>query len=636
MCGICGIVEFAARPVDRGALDQACAALRHRGPDHGGVWLAAADRAALGATRLKVLDPSAKADQPLHSRDGRFHLVYNGEIYNFRELRAELASFGDSFVTDGDTEVVLAACARWGVEAFFRFNGMWSLAFYDSQTGAGFLSRDRFGVKPLVYVADSASLRFASELRGLVQLGPWNRGLDSEALVQHLQFGYIAHPSTIYENARRLSPGHYLPFGPDAPGRPVRYYQPRPKPQTPSPEPYGDACLSLRQSLADAVAARRVSDVPIGAFLSGGLDSSIIVRELSTAIGQPVQTFSIGYAGHESHDETRYARLAAEAFRTQHHELVLTERDVIEAIPEILSHLAEPVGDSSIIPTSLLSRFARRFVTVALSGDGGDELFGGYWRYLAHSSYAAYCGIPAIVRRLMVEPVLSAMSASRASGLGNRARQFRKLIAARGAEPLSRHVVWSRILAPEAEDVLTDRSLPLACDSRAIEAARESTAGLNGDVLNRVLAFDLQYQLPADMLQKVDLASMMHSLEVRVPFLDYRVVESALAMPSNWKIDRGIGKRVLMDAYRGRLPDEILDRGKQGFEVPVGEFFRGSLLPMFHDIVTRRTVESVGLLSYPAVERLFQDHVARRADHTAVLWALLSLCWWLTRSRGGA
>jgi len=627
MCGICGIVELSQRPVDREALDRACAQLRHRGPDHGGVWVAGDGRVGLGATRLKVLDPSARADQPLH-RAERFHLVYNGEVYNFREIRAELSGLGETFVTDGDTEVVLAACARWGTEAFHRFNGMWALCFYDSQTRTGFLSRDRFGVKPLVYVEDGSALRFASELRALTQLGGWDRNLHQPAVVQHLLFGYIAHPATIYEKARRLSPGYCLPFDAAGVREPVRFYAPHPRP---TPADYNNACGALRRALSDAVVCRRVSDVPIGAFLSGGLDSSIIVRELSGAIGQPVQTFSVGYADEKAYDETRYARLAAEAFGTQHHELALTQGDVVSVIPAILDHLSEPVGDSSIIPTTLLSRFAREFVTVALSGDGGDELFGGYWRYLGHKTLAAYARVPRLLRRGVVEPLLYVMAASRSSKLGNRVRQFRKLLRGDAPDPITRHVAWSRILPPEAEGLLADRHMAISCDLRTIEIAKESTAQLNGDGLNRILGFDLQHQLPADMLQKVDLASMMHSLEVRVPFLDYRLVELALGLPSNWKIERGIRKRVLLDAYRGRVPDAILDRSKQGFEVPIGEFFRGPLREMFHDVVNKPTIDSFGVLSFEAVESIYADQLARRADCAELLWALLSLCWWHTR-----
>jgi asparagine synthase (glutamine-hydrolysing) len=584
-------------------------------------------------------------------------LVYNGEVYNFRELRAALETSGDVFSTDGDTEVVLAAINHWGSEAFSRLNGMWALCWYDSELRRGVLCRDRFGVKPLFYALQGAALYFASELRALTHLGPWDRGIDSRAVTEHLSFGYIAHPRTIYRNARRLPPGHYLSFGPEGAADPVRYYTPLPRP---SGGDYSAARTGLRRALADSVVARRVSDVPVGAFLSGGLDSSIIALELSKSIGRPVQTFSIGFRGQKSYDETHYARLAARSLGTQHREWRLTDDEVLRAIPRILDHLSEPVGDSSIVPTALLAQFARQYVTVALSGDGGDELFGGYWRYLGHRAIAAYARAPLALRRLLIEPFVSRLAASRPSGGGNRMRQLRKLLMAGGPQddpmlsawlPLSwtkerdsrpagevssavraalaRHITWSRIVPGELAASLLDPEEGRHCDSDMLAIAERCAAeGDGSDPLNAVMAFDVQHQLPADMLQKVDLASMMHSLEVRVPFLDYRVVELALGMPSAWKIDRGQQKRVLIDAYRGRLPDVILDRSKQGFEVPVGELFRGPLRQVFHDVVTEKRISSLGLLSYPAVEGLYAAHLSRRADHASLLWALLSLCWW--------
>ena len=433
MCGICGILRFDGGPAAVGAVERACATLRHRGPDHTGVWTSDAGQggAALGATRLAVLDPRSDADQPFH-RGGRFHLVYNGELYNFRDIRRELMVAGESFVTDGDTEVVLAACARWGGDALRRFDGMWAIAFYDANERRGFLARDPFGIKPLLYATGAGQLAFASELRALACLGPWDRGIDPSALVQHLSFGYIAHPATIHRGARRLPPGHFLPFGPSGPGEPQRYDEPRSAADPDTPRDYAESCSAIRGRIADAVARQRVSDVPIGAFLSGGLDSSIIVLHLAEATGRPIRTFSVGYADHQAYDERRFARLVASRFGTQHEEAVLTERDVLDAIPRILDHLGEPVGDSSIIPTALIAQVARRYVTVALSGDGGDELFGGYWRYLAHASLASYRRIPGPLRTRLIEPLLASMSASRSSSLGNRVRQFRKLLRAGG------------------------------------------------------------------------------------------------------------------------------------------------------------------------------------------------------------
>ncbi len=653
MCGICGVVSFRGEPVDVVALNRARAALKHRGPDQSGCWIDQASGGAvgLGATRLCVLDPSPVGHQPMRHRSGRFHLVYNGEVYNFRELRTELVAMGDKFATEGDTEVVLAACARWGTDALNRFNGMWALCFYDSAERAGFLARDRFGIKPLLYSLGGAKLAFASELNALTCLGSIDSELDGDALLQHLQFGYIAHPRTIYRSMRRLSPGQLLLFNAKNAADPSPFYDVLDRIRRPfaegdstswngtqgdsqdpcRPEPAARS-QSLVRKIARAVTVRRVSDVPIGAFLSGGLDSSIVVHHLAAASPQPVKTFCVGYEGQRSFDERRYARLVAERYETDHHEMILSDRDVLAAVPRVLDRLGEPFGDSSIIPTALLSEFARRHVTVALSGDGGDELFGGYWRYLGHGTLDAYSRIPRLLRRLVVEPAMASLSASRAGVLANRVRQFRKLLRAESADALARHVVWSRILSPQAECVLAHANRAADLDAATASLARRLTDLMpDDDPLNRVLAFDLLYQLPSDMLHKVDQASMMHSLEVRVPLLDYGVVEHALGLPSSAKIDRGIRKRILIDAYRGVLPDDVLDRPKQGFEVPIGEYLRGPLQPMFRDVVSRSALESIGMLSYDGVERVFQAHLARQADHTDLLFAVLSLCWWWRR-----
>jgi len=375
-----------------------------------------------------------------------------------------------------------------------------------------------------------------------------------------------------------------------------------------------------------------VSDVPLGAFLSGGLDSSIIVKHAAEATPDRIATFAVGYEGQRAYDERRYARLIARQFDTDHHEVVVTQGEAIDAVPRVLEHMGEPFGDSSIIPTSLVSRFAAGSVKVALSGDGGDELFAGYWRYSAHAALNAYLRLPPALRKMFIEPLLLRARASKSSTIGNRLRQFRKLLRGNASDPFARHAAWSRILAPEAEDILRESEDV----SRAVSAFVAAAQGLiehtaDGNALNRVLAFDLQYQLPSDMLHKVDLASMMHSLEVRVPMLDPSVVEFALSLPPQYKLLHGGRKRTLIDAYRGHLPDEILDRPKQGFEIPIGEFLRGPLKDFFQSTVDRKTVDALGVLSYEAVRRIYDDHCARRGEHADLLFAILSLCHWHSR-----
>ncbi len=600
--------------------------MHHRGPDQSNQWVDGS--VGFGAVRLVVLDPSHDAGQPMHDSSNRFHVVFNGEIYNFESIRRELEALGHAFRTCGDTEVVLTACMQWGVESLARFNGMWSLAFYDSHEESGFLSRDRFGIKPLFYGLHDDELRFASELDAYTTLGPFNDSIDPAATRQLLRYGYIAHPRTIYEQVRRLAPAHVLEFEQGGVKRVRRYFDPY-HAVGHTPSSYGDAQTRLRRALADAVTVRRVSDVPVGAFLSGGTDSTIMAYHLQRCVGKPIDTFSVGFPSYGGYDESHYARSVAAILGTRHHELMLSESDVVEAIPRMLDHLSEPFGDSSIIPTSLLSAFARQHVTVALSGDGADELFAGYWRYAAHDSWRAYQRIPTWVRRRLIEPTLARLASSKSSAIGNRVRQFRKLLRSRSLDPLARHLAWSRIVSEQTCQVFRKGDDVDGLDDTTVDLADAMTADYGSDdPLNRILAFDLQHGLPADMLHKVDVASMMHSLEVRVPFLDPSVVNLAWRMPGCWKMDRGRRKRVLVDAYRGLVPDVALDRPKRGFEVPIGEMLRGPIYGLFRDVVDRPTVEADNLLSFDGVERLLADHCARRSENADILFTILSLCWW--------
>jgi asparagine synthase (glutamine-hydrolysing) len=623
MCGIAGVVRFDGGSVSAESLQRACAAMQHRGPDDSGVWTEeAGGNVGLAATRLAIYDPTPAGHQPMH-RDGRFHLVYNGALYNFREIRRELIDLGESFQTESDTEVLLAACVRWGVTACRRFNGMWAFAFYDSVSRRGFLCRDRFGIKPLLYQSDRGRLSFASEMGPLLAMGPIDETVDTTALLHYLQFGWFARGETIHRDVRRLEPGQFLSFSAEGASEPTAWTTP-PESQEKVAD-YAAACATLRRLLGNAVTSRRTADVPVGAFLSGGLDSSIVVAHHAESSARPVRTFSVGFADQPGYDETGFARLAARRFATEHTEIRLTTRDILESIPRFLDHLSEPFGDSSIVPTALVAQVAARDVKVALSGDGGDELFAGYWRYLAHGAATAYRRIPAWIRANLLEPLAARATVGRATRGKDRLRQFRKLLRGVDRDPFHRHLAWSSILAPEARDVLIDAT-----------AAEAPSGERNGDSLQRILTFDLRNQLPADMLAKVDLAAMMHSLEARVPFLDDRVAEFAASLPIHFKIDRGRKKRILVDAYRGILPDEILDRPKKGFEVPVGEFLRGPLEPLFRDVVTQPTIESFGVLRFSAIQRVFEEHRARRADHADLLFAILSLCWWHCRARSFA
>ena len=562
---------------------------------------------------------------------GRLVIVFNGLIYNYRELRRQLADAGCRFRTDTDTEVILNGYLTWGQDLLRRLNGMWAFCIYDMHDRAGLLARDRFGIKPLLYSSFDDQLVFASEMSALKSLSDAPRDLRPASIHHLLRFGYIPHPDTIYHSCHRLSPGHLLHFDERGVQTPQRYYQLKVDPDL-QRLTYEDACSEVRARIGRSVERRMVADVPLGAFLSGGLDSSIIVSHLATASSSPPQTFSIGFKDQPRYDETHYADIVARRFNTDHHPFMLSFADVIDHLPKMLDHLGEPFADASLIPTSLVSAQTRQNVTVALSGDGADELFGGYYRYLGHHYLRRYRFLPQWVREVFVEPLLAVLPSAKSSGFGNRIRQAKKLLRTTVDDPLERHFIWSRILSPEAE-----RQLDPGGEMPYFPAFQPFFEGVLGpelfrrwadDPLNQILLMDLHYQLPADMLHKVDLAAMSHALEVRVPMLDPEVVELAAALPSSFKLQGTTKKRLLVDAYRDHLPPEILTRPKMGFELPIGEFLRNELRDMFLSTVTREIVESIPPLHFDGIIQIYKDHTTRRAENADILYAILVLCWW--------
>lgn len=628
MCGIAGVIDFRGREIAQDRLLAAREAVAHRGPDDRGLWRHASDRffAALVHTRLAVLDTTDAGHQPFADPSGRFHLAYNGEVYNFADLRRSLEG-RYPFRTQCDTEALHAALIHEGTAALGRLNGIFAFAFVDAAEHRALLARDPFGVKPLYYAFDDDRLVFASEMGAILPLldDPSGLDIDREALHLFLSLGFIPHPLTVYRGVRKLGPGCLLALDPGGGPNVSRYH--RLAPAAP-PADYGDASRELRGRIGAAVAAQRIADVPLGAFLSGGLDSSVVVAELARSVTGPLKTFSIGYADQPQYDETRYARLVAERFDTEHHEFKLTARDVLEEIPALLDHLAEPFADASLIPTSLVSRHTRGHVTVALSGDGGDELFAGYWRYLGHRYIERYRRIPSILRRGLVEPLLRAAPSAKSSPLLNRIRQARKLLRGDFEDPFDRHAAWSRLAEAEVIDSLVPGPAGVSLAEMLLAAVRDLAPDHRAiDPLTPILLADLAFSLPADMLFKVDAASMRHALEVRVPLLDTSVVELAAGLPIEWKMGGGAQKRILRDAYRDVLPVEVLERGKMGFEVPIGEFLRGPLRDAWQEAVRDDVLQDLGLRPDTA-RAIWSDHQARRHERADILYALFVLCRW--------
>ena len=641
MCGICGVLHRErGRPVSRDVLRQMIAALRHRGPDDAGTFVrgdplpgkepAEAPPPAnvgLGMARLSIIDV-AGGHQPMANEDGSAWVVCNGEVYNFRELRDELVGRGHYFRTRSDTEVIVHLYEEAGERVVERLRGMFAFALWDEPRERLLLARDRLGQKPLVYVDDGSRLAFASELQSLLVAPDVPRAVCAEALDDYLTYQYVPAPLTIFEGVLKLPPAHVLSVSATE-TRLERYWSP-PSETGERPDPRRCAA-ELRERLAAAVRMRLVSDVPLGAFLSGGIDSSIVVGLMAAATREPVRTFSIGF-GERKYDELRYARMAAERFGTEHREFVV-QPDAVSLLPKLVRHYGEPFADSSAIPTYYLAERTREHVTVALSGDGGDETFGGYHRYVAMRLGAAYDALPQAARRLwegLADKLVAKLPASaEPKTVGRRVKRFLGALARPYAE---RYVNWIAYFKhDEKPGLYTDafRARLGAHDARQVLVGEfERAAGL--DPVAATALVDAVTYLPNDILAKVDIASMANALEVRSPFLDHEVAAYALALPTAAKLGAwGLStKKLLRDAFAGLLPEPIRRRGKMGFGVPIAAWLRRPLRGYVQDYLLSPECLGRGYFRPDAVRRLVDEHVRGRADHADHLWALLNLELW--------
>jgi len=587
------------------------ATLVHRGPDSDGTF--ADGSAGLAARRLAIID-LATGDQPIANENGRVTVVQNGEIYNYRELRHELERVGHRFSTSGDTEVLVHLYEEHGERFAERLRGMFAVALWDSERNRLVLARDRFGIKPLYYREAGDELAFASELRALP------RGeIDLDALEAFLSFNSVPGPLTIFRDVQKLQPGHVLTW---ENGRSELIQYARPAPVRASEvrgEEEAELVEELRARLRDSVRAHLVSDVPVGVLLSGGIDSSMLAALAAEEASEPLRTFSIGFE-ERSFDELADARLVAERYGTQHRELVLRP-DAALLLPALAEAFDEPFADSSALPTYLVSQLAAEDVKVALSGEGGDELFGGYYTYAA-DLLAQRTGWTAPLLRPLVERLPS--SSARAS-FDYRAKRF---VRAAHLPPLERHHGWKEIFSPDARAELTGRQSGF--DPVGLLRARfAETEG--AELLARLQDVDLGTYLVDDLLVKTDRASMAHSLEARVPFLDPVVTNFALALPSRHKV-RGLRKKVLLrKAAAPLVPPELLRRRKRGFSIPAAAWLRGELEPFARDTLSADRLRSQGFFRPEAVTRLIDDHVAGREDLSRQLWGLLSFMLWHER-----
>lgn len=623
MCGITGgfaFTEAGRRFAERTQI--AVTALQLRGPDSNGIYRH--ENIVLGHTRLCIIDTTSAASQPFTDHTGRYTIVFNGEFFNFKEHRKALLDKGIPLRSESDTEVLLYLYIQHGPSCLKKINGFFAFAIYDNIERSLFIARDRFGIKPLLVYSDSDKLLFASEMKALTGYGI-DKKIDKASLFTYLQLNYIPAPDSIFENVKKLMPGTYMRVSSKGKIVNERYYSV--PTQTDNVFSKHDLEKQLYSLLDDSVRLRMIADVPLGSFLSGGIDSSVITG-LAAKHTKHLKTFSIGYKDEPMFDETGFARLVAKKHNTEHTVFSLTNEDLFENLHSVLDYIDEPFADSSALAVHILSMHTRRHVTVALSGDGADELFGGYNKHMAEFR-ARNAGL---AENLVSwgSPLWNMLPKSRNSKLSNRIRQMQKFSAGMRLTPRERYWQWASLASEDEASKLLPGANATVYKSRKDEILKHIKGGSD---LNDVFYTDVQLVLTNDMLTKVDLMSMANSLEVRVPFLDYRVVDFAFSLPSHYKIGRDGRKKILKDAFRDLLPEELMNRGKQGFEVPLLKWFRTQLRPMIEELLDENFIKEQGIFNDSAVRQLkAQLWSGSPGDAVARVWGLIVFQHWWNRT----
>jgi len=642
MCGICGRINFNNTPVSDDLLHRMCQTIIHRGPDSEGVFNSQSQitnpksQIGLGIRRLAIIDLTT-GDQPIHNEDKSVWLVLNGEIYNFQELRDDLLKKGHSFYTKTDTEVIVHLYEEYGVDCLQHLRGMFALALWDNNKGQLFLARDRLGKKPLYYAQTDKPARpdgrsggyliFGSEMKAILANPEVKKEIDLEALDYYLTYYYIPSPLSIFKGIRKLPPASYLVCSPQGSGagdanglvKIERYWNIdyRAK-HSLSQKEY---CNRIMELLEESTKIRMISDVPLGALLSGGIDSSAIVGLMARNSSRPVKTFSIGF-GETDYSELKYAKLVAERFKTEHHEFIVTPK-VIDILPDLVWHYGEPYADSSMLPSYYVARETRRHVTVALNGDGGDENFAGYPRYLAQKlmSFSALK-----LTSKLANLIIPSLGAADPKSFFTRLKRF---TAVAGLNPAQRYLHWQLCFnAANRQQLYSNQvkeSLKQTAENYLLDIYNNAKAD---NSLDRMLYTDVNSYLPEDLLVKMDIASMANSLESRSPFLDHKLMEFSAGIPAGLKLKGLTLKYILKKALKGFLPDEILTRGKMGFGVPISRWFRGELKEYLQATLSPETILKRGYLQPEPIQNLIQQHLSGQVDHGARLWALLVLELW--------
>ena len=620
MCGITGFISKEKNaPIGKREilLDRMCASIIHRGPDEQGMLVK--DRAALGMRRLSIIDIKS-GQQPIYTEDGNLAIVFNGEIYNFKEIKKELESLGHRFKTNSDTETILLAYQEFGADCLEKLRGMFAFAIWNFREETLFIARDRVGKKPLFYsLTPAGNFVFGSELKTLLTHGEIEKEIDFAALDAYLTFGYVPEEFCIFKSVEKLAPGHFLIFKNGAVQTEKYWDFDYLKPTNIKTE--AEYVEVLREKIKDAVAVRLISEVPLGAFLSGGVDSSTIVAMMSQISDAPVKTFSIGF-NEDSFSELKYAKKIAEHFGTEHHEFIVTP-DLIDIADELIEHFDEPFADSSSLPTFMVSKMARKFVTVVLSGDGGDELFAGYTRYVIDKKRSGLANLPKALRTGVLRRVSEKLSH------GARGKNYLYNIS---LDPLDRYIdSVSHFNEPQkrslySEDFQARLNGGFGAGERIFKQFAESVE--TGNAIDNLLYLDSKTYLPGDILTKVDRMSMANSLEARVPLLDHKLIEFVMNIPPELKMKGLETKYILKKAMEGIVPREILYREKQGFGIPISEWINVQLRERIHsDLSDKRTLER-RYFEKSYIQTLLDEHSAKRRDHSSVLWSLWMLELW--------
>ena len=623
MCGIVGIVNSDRTDVDQPLLTRMCDAISHRGPDDDGFYFNGP--AGLGMRRLSIIDVKG-GHQPIHNQDRSAWIVFNGEIYNYRELREKLEKLGHTFYTNSDTEAIVHAYDQYGADCPKHLRGMFAFAIWDERTEELFIARDRVGKKPLLYAQVNGQFIFGSEFSALLQHPSITKDVDREALHHYLTFMCVPAPFTAYRAIRKLEPAHSLRWR-KGEIRIERYWQPDFSKKLKIDErEAGEQAIEI---LRDAVQVRLMSEVPLGAFLSGGIDSSAVVALMSEVSAEPVKTFSIGFE-EQDFSELHHARRVAEHVGADHHEFIVRP-DALEVLPTLVEHYGEPYADSSAIPTYYVARETRKHVTVALNGDGGDESFAGYERYAAMRLAERYHRVPALLRESVVRQAIGLIPTSATSR--SRVRDVQRFLGAASLPKVERYMRWVSVFDETAKRDLYSTSFWQETENlRAADLLGPWFAHANGaGIVDAALLTDIMTYLPNDLLVKVDIATMAVSLEARSPFLDHKVIEFAASLPEKYKLRGLTTKYLLKQVLKKLLPQENLDRRKMGFGVPIGHWFRGQLQPFLRETILSEKALKRGLFKPESVKQMVELHTRGERDHSHQLWTLLMLELWFQR-----